>query len=59
MASPTQPKDTAITVRLGRDESDQLNALASREQESRSIVIRRLLRRGLALERSSERQGAA
>jgi predicted transcriptional regulator len=51
MASQTHPKDTAITVWIGRDESDQLDRLASRERESRSVVVRRLIRKGLALER--------
>ena len=58
MASLT-PKTMAVTVRLDRQESDQLDRLASREREARSIVIRRLLRQGSCAKRVASRRRPA
>jgi len=51
----TSPKETSITVRLDRAQADQVDRLAVREHEARSIIVRRLLRRGIEAERHERR----
>jgi hypothetical protein len=42
---------TIITIRISRAADAEVQRLAARDDESRSNVLRRLIRRGLELER--------
>jgi len=54
MASIISRKDTAITVRIGRKDAAQLDRIATREGESRTVILRRLVRKGLEDPRAAE-----
>ncbi len=49
------PADRIITIRVPRVVSDEVRRLAAREAETQSVILRRLLRVGLDVERRDAR----
>jgi len=53
-ANPTQQQDFEIVAaRLPRHVIDEIESIARREEENRSTIVRRLLRRALEQERQA------
>jgi metal-responsive CopG/Arc/MetJ family transcriptional regulator len=54
-ATATQPSDTEIlAARVPRRIVDEIESIAAREDENRSTIVRRLLRRALEGERATQ-----
>jgi hypothetical protein len=58
MADPTNNKIASVTVRLTREQSDAVEELSRREREGRGVIVRRLLRQGLEVERRNAHEAA-